>query len=96
MELKSLTQNYIAVIQEDAEKTEGGLYVPFNVDLPTRCGEVVMVGPGVYQDGRLVPTYLVAGMKVAYYDGHSGLEMKYQGKKVKIMRELEVFGILEK
>lgn len=94
MQLKSLTQNYIAVVQEDVEKTEGGLYMPLSADLPTRSGRVLMVGPGIYQDGRLIPVDIYSGEKVVYYD-QGGLELKHLALKVKVMRATDVIAKLE-
>jgi chaperonin GroES len=55
-------------------------------------GEVVAVGPGIYQNGVLVPTQVKKGDKV-YFRMHVHLEIDIDGERLGVMSETEVAAV---
>jgi chaperonin GroES len=85
------------VIKRLAEenKTAGGLIIPDTAKEKPSTGVVVSVGPGGRDDdGKLVEMTLKVGDKVLF-GKWSGTEIKINGEDLVIMKETEVFGILE-
>lgn len=95
MKLKPL-QDRVIVKQDEAElKTKSGILLPDAAkEKPTR-GKVISVGPGKLDDkGRLMPL----GVKVnetIIYGKYSGNDIEVDGQKFVILRESEIFGVVE-
>ena len=76
------------------EYTPSGLYIPGGDEI-TMTGEVVGVGEGHrMNDGALVPMSVNVGDRVMF-EKHSGREIKLGSDKYLILREEEIFGIIE-
>jgi chaperonin GroES len=84
-------------IENDAEKTKGGLYIPDSAKEKPVEGEVVSVGKGKrLDDGKVVPLDVKAGDRILF-GKYSGSEVpEAYGEGCLVMREDEVLGILEK
>jgi chaperonin GroES len=83
-------------IDNDVEKTSGGLYIPDSAKEKPQEGEVVAVGKGKrLDDGKIVPLDVKAGDRILF-GKYSGSEIKLDGNEYMIMREDEVLGILDK
>ena len=83
-------------IDNDVEKTSGGLYIPDRAKEKPQEGEVVAVGKGKrLDDGKIVPLDVKAGDRILF-GKYSGSEIKLDGNEYMIMREDEVLGILDK
>lgn len=78
--------------------THGGIYIPNQVSLQIKKGEVVEVGPGRIGPNGREPMATKVG-DVVLYGAHSGMpiEWKKDGVTVKVfvMPEIEVIGIFE-
>lgn len=79
--------------------SHGGLFIPNQVALQIRKGEVVEVGPGrLNVKGYRDPVSVKVGDKVLY-GAHAGMpvEWKKNGEKIEVfvMPEIEVIGIFE-
>jgi chaperonin GroES len=82
-------------IENDVEKTAGGLYIPDSAKEKPQEGEVVAVGKGKrLEDGKVVALDVKAGDRILF-GKYSGSEVKLDGVEYIIMREDEVLGILE-
>ena len=82
-------------IEEDEEKTAGGIIIPDSAKEKPQQGEVVAVGKGKrLDDGKLVPLEVKVGDKILF-GKYSGSEAPKLGDDYLIMREDEVLGILE-
>jgi chaperonin GroES len=82
-------------IAED-EQARGGIIIPDNAREKPQEGEVVAVGKGKYRlDGVRQPTDVRAGDRVLF-GKFSGSEVKVSGEELLIMREDEIFGIVER
>jgi chaperonin GroES len=81
-------------IEEDA-KTAGGIIIPDTVKEKPMQGEIVAVGPGGRDDaGKVVPLDLKAGDRVLF-GKWSGTEVKIDGEDLLIMKESDIFGVIE-
>jgi len=78
---------------EEAEQMRGGLYIPDTAKEKPQQGEVIAVGPGRYDDGKLVPMSVKVGDKVLY-GKYSGTEVTIDGDQLLILRESDVLAVI--
>ena len=82
-------------IEEEVEKTAGGLFIPDSAKEKPQQGEVVAVGAGKRDDkGERVALDVKAGDRILF-GKYSGSDIKIDGVEYLIMREDEVLGVLE-
>jgi chaperonin GroES len=80
----------------EGEQAPGGIIIPDTVREKPQEGEVVAVGEGKYRiDGVRQSLDVRAGNRVLF-GKHSGSEIKFDGEELLIMREDEIFGIVER
>src|SRR5215210_7408268 len=86
----------VVVRRIDAEdKTKGGIIIPDTAKEKPQEGEVIAVGPGARdENGKLVPLDLKAGDRVLF-GKWSGTEVKLDGEDLIIMKESDIFGLVE-
>ncbi|HYO80650.1 MAG TPA: co-chaperone GroES [Bryobacteraceae bacterium] len=81
-------------IEEQDEKTAGGLIIPDTAKEKPQQGEVVAVGQGKRsEDGKLIALDVKPGDRILF-GKYSGSEIKLDGNEYLIMREDEVLGVL--
>ena len=82
-------------LDEQDEKTAGGLIIPDTAKEKPQQGEVVAVGKGKrLEDGKVVPLDVQVGDRILF-GKYSGSEIKLEGQEYLIMREDEVLGIFD-
>ena len=82
-------------IEESADKTASGLFIPDSAKEKPQEGEVVAVGQGKRgDDGKLLPLDVKAGDRILF-GKYSGSDIKIDGVEYMIMREDEILGVLE-
>jgi len=82
-------------IEDDTEKTAGGLYIPDSAKEKPQQGEVVAAGQGKRNDdGKLIALDVKAGDRILF-GKYSGSDIKMDGNEYLIMREDEVLGVIE-
>jgi len=82
-------------IEDSAEKTASGLFIPDSAKEKPQEGEVVAVGKGKrLENGSLVALDVQAGDRILF-GKYSGSDIKMDGEEYLIMREDEVLGILD-
>src|SRR5262245_18010688 len=82
-------------LDESAEKTASGLFIPDSAKEKPQEGEVIAVGKGKRaDDGKLIELDVKVGDRILF-GKYSGSEIKVDGEEYMIMREDEVLGILE-
>jgi chaperonin GroES len=82
-------------IEEEEQKTTGGIIIPDSAKEKPQQGEVVAVGKGKrLDDGTLVPLEVKVGDKILF-GKYSGSEAPKLGEEYLIMREDEVLGVIE-
>src|ERR1051325_8993508 len=86
----------VVVKRIDAEdKTAGGIIIPDTAKEKPSQGEVIAVGPGGRDEaGKLIPIDIRAGDRVLF-GKWSGTEVKIDGEDLLIMKESDIFGVIE-
>ena len=83
-------------LDESAEKTAGGLFIPDSAKEKPQEGEVIAAGAGkVREDGSRQTLDVKTGDRVLF-GKYSGSEIKLDGEEFLIMREDEILGIIER
>ena len=82
-------------LEENLEKTKGGLYIPDSAKEKPQQGKVIAVGKGrVSDDGKVLPLDVRVNDKVLF-GKYSGSEIKVDGEELLIMREEDILGVVE-
>lgn len=76
------------------EKTESGLYIPDSAKEKPQKGTVVAIGPGRVENGNQIDLTVTEGDEVLY-GKYAGTEVTIDGEDMLIMRENDIFGIVE-
>src|ERR1051326_6938109 len=88
-----LADRVVVKAMEEAEQMRGGLFIPDTAKEKPQPGEIVAVGPGRYEDGKLVPMSVKVGDKVLY-GKYSGTEVTIDNEPVLILRESDVLAVI--
>jgi chaperonin GroES len=95
MKFRPLQDRVVVRRLEEEEKTAGGIIIPDTAKEKPMQGEVVAVGPGVRDEsGKLLPLDVKKGDRVLF-GKWSGTEVKIDGEELAIMKESDIFGIIE-
>jgi chaperonin GroES len=82
-------------LEDETDKTAGGLFIPDSAKEKPQQGEVVAVGQGKRNDeGKLIPLDVKVGDRILF-GKYSGSDIKSDGNEYLIMREDEVLGVIE-
>ncbi len=79
--------------KESQGRTDSGIYLPETAkeDRGAKKGEVVAVGSGRYEDGKLIPPTVKVGDRVLFQWGDS---FSYKGEDYVVVRESEIIAII--
>ena len=91
--VKPLADRVVIRALEESEQMRGGLYIPDTAKEKPQQGEIIAVGPGKYEDGKLVPMGVKVGDKVLY-GKYSGTEVTIEGEQLLILRESDVLAVI--
>lgn len=83
-------------LDESAEKTAGGLFIPDSAKEKPQEGEVIAAGAGKYKEDGSRQTLDVKEGDRVLFGKYSGSEIKLDGEEFLIMREDEILGIIER
>ncbi len=82
-------------IEEQEQKSAGGIIIPDTAKEKPQEGKVLAVGKGkTNDDGKTIPLDVKAGDRILF-GKYSGSEIKVDGEECLILREDEVLGIIE-
>ena len=96
IKFKPLADRVLVKPAEAEEKTAAGIILPDTAKEKPVEGTIVAMGPGkVADDGKVVKMEVKVGDKVLY-GKYSGTEVTINGIEYLIMRESDVFGIINK
>jgi chaperonin GroES len=95
MDLKPLGDRLIIEILDEEETTVSGIVLPDTAKEKPQRGKVLAVGPGKYEDGKLVPLDVNVGDEVIY-SKYGGTEIKVGIDEYLILRESDVLAKVEK
>ncbi|MGZ5813611.1 MAG: co-chaperone GroES [Xanthobacteraceae bacterium] len=95
MQFRPLHDRIVVKRIEAEEKTAGGIIIPDTVKEKPSQGEVIAVGPGGRDEaGKLIPIDIHVGDRVLF-GKWSGTEVKIDGEDLLIMKESDIFGVVE-
>jgi len=89
VKLSPLSDRVVVKATEESEQMRGGLYIPDTAKEKPQQGEIVAVGPGKYEDGKLVPMTVKVGDKVVY-SKYGGTEFTVDGEELLILTSRDV------
>ena len=94
MQIKPLSDRVVLKAVEMEEKTKSGIVLPDTAKEKPQEGEIMAVGPGRYEDGKLIPMNVKKGDRVLFAK-YAGTEIKLDGEEYLIMRESDILGIID-
>lgn len=95
MQVRPLYDRILIKRVEEETKTAGGLFLPETAKEKPLMGVVLAVGQGrLGDDGRVRPLVVKEGDRVMF-GRYAGTEIKVDGEDRLVLREDEVFGVVE-
>lgn len=96
MKLRPLADRVIVKRLENETKTAGGIVIPDNAAEKPDQGEVLAVGPGKKNDnGELIAMNVKVGERVLF-GKYSGQTVKIDGDELLVMKEDDLFAVVDK
>ena len=92
--IRSLRDRVIVKRIKEEERTKGGLIIPDTAKEKPQEGQVIAVGPGKQDDGKVIALDVRPGDKVLF-GKYSGTEIKLQGEEHLSLREDDILRIVE-
>ena len=81
-------------VEEQEQKSAGGIIIPDTAKEKPQEGKVVAVGPGKKEDGKVRSLDVKAGDRVLF-GKYAGTEIKLDGEEHLILREEDILGVIE-
>ena len=92
--IKPLFDNVLIKPLEAEVKTASGIILPDSAKEKPQMGEVVAVGQGKIDDGKLIPVSVKKGQKVMYKKW-GGNEVKINGEELILVEEKDILAVIE-
>ncbi len=93
MTLKPLHDRIIVRPAKAEETTKGGIILPDTAKEKPMQGEIIAAGKGRVDNGNLIELEVKVGDKVLY-GKYSGTEINVDGEDLLMMRESDVFAVI--
>ncbi|QFY78935.1 co-chaperone GroES [Alcaligenes faecalis] len=95
MALRPLNDRVIVKRLDNERTTASGIVIPESATEKPDQGEILAVGPGKKtEDGKVLPLDLKVGDKVLF-GKYSGQAVKIDGEELLVIREEEIFAVIE-
>jgi len=95
MKFKPLKDRVLVKYSDEPEKSAGGLYIPDTAKEKPQKGEVMAVGPGKSDNGKILQMDVKVG-DVVLFEKYSGSKINIDDQEYLIIREDDILGIVEK
>jgi chaperonin GroES len=96
MQVKPLADRVIVKPFEEQEMKKGGIIIPDTAKEKPMEGEIVEVGPGrLNEEGKRIDPEVKKGDRVLY-GKYSGTEVSIEGEEYLIMRESDIYAIINR
>lgn len=96
MKFRPLQDRVLVRRLDEDQKTAGGIIIPDTAQEKPTEGEVIAVGTGARDEtGALVPLDVKKGDRILF-GKWSGTEVTIDGEELIIMKESDIFGVIEK
>lgn len=92
--IKPLGDRVVVRPKPAEEKTDSGLYIPDSAKEKPQKGTIVATGPGRVENGNKIDLTVEEGDEVLY-GKYAGTEVTIDGEEMLIMRENDIFGVVE-
>lgn len=92
--LRPLQDRIVIKMIEGEETTKSGIILASTAKEKPQIAEVIEVGPGLKEDGKVIPVEVKKGDKVVV-SKYSGTEIKYEGEDLIIVRESDILAVVE-
>lgn len=79
---------------EEEEKSKGGIIIPDTAREKPQRGEVIAVGPGKRQDGKLIAPDVKPGDQVLF-SKYAGTDIKLNGEEHLVVHEDDILAVIE-
>lgn len=95
MKIRPLYDNVLVKRKDEETVSAGGIVLPGSAKEKPNQGEVIAVGNGaLLESGEIRPLTVKVGNKVLFGQ-YSGNTVKIDGEEFVIMRENEIYGVIE-
>ncbi len=95
MQVRPLYDRILVKRVEEAQKSRGGLFLPETAKEKPLEGEVLAVGQGkLLDDGTVRELQVKVGDRIVF-GRYAGTEIKFDGQDRLVLREDEIFGIVD-
>ena len=95
MNIRPLGDRVLVEPIEEKEQTVGGIIIPDSAKEKPMQGKVVAVGKKLDKDGKEISFYVKKGDTVLL-PKYGGTEVKVGDKKLQLVREEDLLGVIEK
>ena len=95
MNIRPLVDRVLIEPIEEKEQTVGGIIIPDSAKEKPMQGKVIAVGKKLDKDGKEIAFDVKKGDTVLL-PKYGGTEIKLDGKKLQLVREEDLLGVLEK
>ena len=95
MKIRPLGDRVLVEPIEEKEQSVGGIIIPDSAKEKPMQGKVIAVGKKTDKDGKEIKFDVAAGDTVLL-PKYGGTEVKIDGKKLQLVREEDLLGVLEK
>jgi len=94
MKIKPLADKILIEPLEREAKTPGGIIIPDTAKEKPQEGKVIAVGPGKWEEGKLIKPEVKKGDRVLYRR-YGGNEIKIEGKEYLMVEMDDILGVIE-
>ncbi len=94
MKIKPLGDKVVIKMLESEETTKSGIVLPGTAKEKPQMAEIVAVGPGAYEDGKLTKMEVKIGDKVLT-SRYAGTEVKLDSQEYTIVKQSDILAIVE-
>lgn len=94
MNIKPLGDRVVIKMLESEETTKGGIILAGSAKEKPQMAEVLAIGPGAVEDGKVVPMEVKVGDKVLM-SKYAGTEVKIDGNEYIILSQKDILAIVE-
>jgi len=94
MAMRPLHDRVIVKRIAEEERTRGGIIIPDTAKEKPQEGQVIAVGPGKQEDGKVIKPEVKKGDRILF-GKYSGTEVVLDGEEHLIMREEDILGVIE-
>jgi chaperonin GroES len=92
--VKPLADRVLVEAAAAEETTKGGIIIPDTAKEKPQRGKIIAVGAGrIADDGKVTPLSVKVGDEILY-GKYSGTELSLEGKDYLIMRESDIYAVL--